>query len=203
MSRSRWHARGGWLAAAALLLLACVAGPAPRDHFYRLEVPAPTAVRSEPLLPGTLVVQRLASDDLLRERPIVRRDGPDSTEVTPYAYHLWADSPERMIQQQLAGFLRAARAAEQVVTPEVGADPSWTVGGRLRRLDVVGGAAPAAEVELELWLRDARGRTPPVRQTYRVERPVGGEGVEAAVRALSDAVGAAFEAFVADLAQRG
>ena len=201
MSRPSW--RGGLAAAAAALtLVACVAGPAPRDHFYRLVVPAPAASRSEPLLPGTLVVQRLASDDLLRERQIVRRESPGSAEVTPYVYHLWADSPERMLQHQLAAFLRAAGVAEPVATPDVGADPDWIAGGNLRRLDVVAGEAPAVEVELELWLRDARGRQPPLRQTYRVERPVGAEGVEAAVAALSGAVGAAFEAFVADLAAR-
>jgi ABC-type uncharacterized transport system auxiliary subunit len=203
MTGPRRPGRRGGLAAAALAALAlpgCVAGPAPRDHFYRLAVPAPAENRAAPLLPGTLLIQRLASDDLLRERPIVRRDSPDSAEVTPYAYHLWADSPERMLQQQLAAFLRAAHAAEQVVTPDVGAEADWTAGGSLRRLDIVGGAA--AEVEIELWLRDARGRTPPFRQTYRVERPVDGDGVEAAVRALSEAAGAAFEAFLADLAAR-
>ena len=122
--------------------------------------------------------------------------------MTPFAYHLWADSPERMLQQQLAEFLRAAHVADQVATPDVGAEPNWIAGGTLRRLDVVGGSAPAADVELELWLRDAGGRTPPFRQTYRVERPAGGDGMEAAVRALSEAVGAAFEAFLADLAAR-
>ena len=146
------------------------------------------------------MVERLASDDLLRERPIAHRMSPGSAEVTPYAYHLWADSPERMLQQQLATFLRAARVAERVATPDVGAEPDWIAGGSLRRLDVVGD--DAAEVELELWLRDARGRTPPFRQTYRVERPAGGDGMEGAVGALSQAVGAAFEAFVADLAAR-
>jgi ABC-type uncharacterized transport system auxiliary subunit len=190
------------LAAAVLAVSACVAGPAPRDHFYRITVPAPAASRAEPLLPGTLVVQRLASDDLLRERPIAHRESPGSAEVTPFAYHLWADSPERMLQQQLAAFLRAARVAEPVATPDVGAEPDWIAGGSLRRFDLVGGDAAAAEVELELWLRDARGRTPPFRQTYRVDRPAGGDGMEAAVQALSEAVGAAFEAFVADLAAR-
>jgi ABC-type uncharacterized transport system auxiliary subunit len=201
MRRARGFGWGG-LAAAALALSACVAGPAPRDHFYRLAVPAPAERRAEPLVPGTLVVQRLASDDLLRERPIVHRESPGSVEVTPFAYHLWADSPERMLQQQLAAFLREAHAAERVATPDVGAEPDWIAGGSLRRLDVVGGSAFAADVELELWLRDARGRTPPFRQTYRVERPAGGDSMEAAVQALSDAVGAAFEAFVADLTAR-
>jgi ABC-type uncharacterized transport system auxiliary subunit len=200
MSGNQRLLRRGALAAAALGLVACIAGPAPRDQFYRLAVPAPAGNRAQPLLPGTLLVQRLASDDLLRERPIVRRASPGATEVTPYAYHLWADSPERMLQQQLAAFLRAANAADQVVTPDVGATADWIAGGSLRRLDVVGGAT--ADVELELWVRDVRGAAPPFRQTYRDERPIAGDDVEAAVQALSQAVGAAFEAFVADLAAR-
>jgi cholesterol transport system auxiliary component len=184
----------GWLA------LACVGGPAPRDHFYRLDLASPEAANPSPLLPGTLEVDRLGSNDLLRSRGVVHVESASAIELTPYSFHLWADSPTLMLQQELADFLRAARVAEQVVTPQMNVREDWQVTGQLRRLDHVVAAEPSVIVELELRLTDARTARLVVRETYRVERTAGGPGVEDAVRALNQAVQSVFERFVADVA---
>ncbi len=65
------------LGALAGLLAGCFGSappPPPRDHFYRLLVPAPSASgnsTSQGAFPGVVSVNRPAADALLRERPIL------------------------------------------------------------------------------------------------------------------------------------
>lgn len=182
-----------------LLALGCVAGPAPVDRVYRLPVPPPEQSRPAPLLPGTLEVERPTGDHLTRERAILSAQAGRSTEVRPYPYDLWSDSPTLLVQRALADYLREARVAERVVTPEAGVHEDWTVTGHLSRLDQLADEPPRVLVELELRLTDVGGRRLALQRSYRVERPADAAGVEAAVRAMGAAVASVFERFVADI----
>jgi ABC-type uncharacterized transport system auxiliary subunit len=178
----------------------CLAGPAPRDHYYRLEVAPPSAGLASAPLRGTLEVERLRSDALTQERPILRREA-GAVEVAPYAYAVWIDSPTLLVQQQLAAFLRSAGVADAVVTPELGVGEDWVVTGRLDRLEQVSGAGDArVEVELELAARRADRGTLLLRKSYRAEQATGGDDPAAAVRGFAAALHGIFESFAADLA---
>jgi ABC-type uncharacterized transport system auxiliary subunit len=195
------RARGSW---AALLvgfaLSACASGPAPRDHFYRIQ-PGPAAPVATPL-PGTLEVERFSSSDTLRERGILRTT-PGSPSVTPYSYHRWVDSPTLLLQRALAGYLRDAGMAENVVTAEAGAPDDWQVGGHIHRLDHVVGEDSSVRVELELRARRSGTETLIVHELYASEHPADDPTPEAAARAFSSAVGEIFAAFGRDLHAAG
>jgi ABC-type uncharacterized transport system auxiliary subunit len=189
--------RAAWLAAGALAL-ACAGGPAPRDHYYRLETPAPAA-RTAPLVPGTVEVERFRADALTGGVRIVQRRAADKSELVPYAYHQWADPPTILLQTRLVDYLRAAQAAPLVVTPESRAGADFAVLGRIARLELVTDAgAPAALAELELTLTRERDHAIVLQRVYREERTAAGPGVAGAVDAAGDAVGAIFERFLAD-----
>lgn len=189
------------LASLALVaaLLACASGPAPRDHFYRLQVPPPARAAATPTLPGTLEIDRPRADDVLRERAILRSDGVAASEVIPYVYHLWVDSPTLMVQRELASWLRAAGVANEVVLPEAGTSGRWLVNGRLERFDHVV-TEDKVHVALELRLKDMREGKLVFQRHYTADAPTGGGGVSAAAPAFGTALGAIFERFAADVA---
>ena len=187
--------------AAALLLtglLACASGPAPQDHFYRLQIPEPAAPLPKPVLPGTLEVERPLADHMLRERALLHSASTVASEVVPYSYHLWVDSPSLLVQRSLARYLEVAGVAEQTVLPEAGVTERWLVTGRLERLEHI---APTETVwvVLELRLRDLQTGRQRVQRRYSVEAPAVG-GVDAAAPALGAALGTIFAEFTQDIA---
>lgn len=189
------------IASMALLPLAvfgCLSGPAPVDHFYRLEPGAPAALR-EPRLMGTLEVDRLRSDALTNERALLYRETSESTQINQYSYHQWLDSPTLLLQTALTAYLRSAGVASRVVTPELRADPDFRLTGRLLRLErVLRGPDSGVVVEIELALSDALGDRILLLETYREERSAG-SSVDEAVVAFNEAVTLVFQRLVAEL----
>ncbi len=183
-----------------VVLVACASGPAERDRFYRLEVPAPTPPLPEPVLPGVLEIDRPRADHLVRERKILRSEGAGATELIPYAYDFWVDSPTSMVQRELARWLEASGAIRRAVLPEAGVRERWLVSGRLERFEYV---APAGHVlvVLELRLKDQQNGRLLVQRRYSAQAPAAG-GVAAAVPAFGEALAGIFEQFVADAAAR-
>lgn len=183
----------------AIATAGCASGPAPRDHFYRLQADPPTALTS-PRLRGTLEVGRLRVESVLRKRGLLYRDGSRPEEIRRHSYHLWVDPPSIMVQDQLAAYLRAARVAEAVVTPAVHVDSDYLVSGRIVHLEsLLEGGAARVLVELELTVMRKEGRELLVAETYREERVASGETVADSVRVYKRAITAVFERFVADL----
>lgn len=179
-------------------VLACASGPAERDRFYRLDVPAPTSPRSAPVLPGVVEVDRPRADHLVRERPILRSESASATEVTPTAYRLWVDSPTSMVQRELVRWLEASGAVGKAVLPEAGIRERWLVTGRLERFEHV---VPSEQVlvVLELRLKDQRNGKQRLQGRYRQLAPAPGD-IDAAVTAFGAALAAIFEQFLADAA---
>ncbi len=192
--------RAAALLASGALALACAGGPAPRDHFYRIEaaVPAPTPLAA-PVFEGTVEIDRFRADALIGGIRIVQRQTAGSSELEPYAYHQWADPPTILLQTRLVDFLRETRAAPLVVTPELRAPSDFTVLGRIAQLEhQTAGGAPRAVVELELSVSRTSDRGVLLQKVYREEKPAAGPSVAEAVDAASAAVGAIFTRFLAD-----
>jgi ABC-type uncharacterized transport system auxiliary subunit len=189
--------RAAWLAGGALLL-ACAGGPAPRDHFYRIQTSAPAPLAA-PVFAGTVEVDRFRADALTGGIRIVQRQGDGASELEPYDYHQWADPPTVLLQTCLVDFLRGTRAAPLVVTPELRAHSDFAVQGRIAQLEhQTGGGAPRAVVELELSISRESDRAVLLQRVYREERPAAGPSVAEAVDAASAAVSAIFTRFLAD-----
>ena len=120
-----------------------------------------------------------------------------ASEVTPYVYHLWVDSPTILLQRELARWLNAHGIAQQTVLPEAGVRERWLVTGRLERFEHI---APANEVlvVLELRVKDQKSGKLQLQKRYSAKAPAG--AVDEAAPAFGSAVGAIFEQFAADLA---
>lgn len=189
------------LTVAVLLLTACATPQVPRDHFYRLAVNPPQSTAA-PWLAGTVEVARVRADGMVADRPLTWAAADSPHEVQAYHYHQWVAPPPQLLQDALVSYLRGAGVAERVVTPELRVASDYVVVGRLRRLELVTGPAPAVAVDLELGLRGSNPDRVLLLRDYRETRAAADASVGAAVQALSAAVDALFARFVADLPRR-
>jgi len=183
----------------ALLLSSCLSGPAPTDHYYRIQVvpPAPGTNRA---LPGTLDVDRLRVEAIAQGRRMLYRDGSRPGEVVQYNYHHWADPPNVMIQSLLVDYLRSAGVAERVVTPGVHVDSDYRLTGRLVHFEqILGSGDPRVLVEVEIAIVRKRGDEVLLLETYREEREASGRSVNDAVTAYGAALEAIFGRLAADI----
>jgi ABC-type uncharacterized transport system auxiliary subunit len=179
------------------LLSACAAPPpTPQDVFYRLD---PVAAESGALaLDGTVEVDRFVASGSLANRPVLYSE-PGFNAVSEYHYHYWIEAPPSILQSALVSFLRSAKLAKRVVTPEVRATPEYTITGRVLRLETVRGDAPKGVVTLELSLRRESDGKLLVLDEYRAEVPSGSDTVKNGVVAIEKAVNEAFSHFTADV----
>lgn len=174
--------------------------PIPRDHYYRILVPMPTATLEAPSLPGIVSVPPFEADGLLRERPLLFSPDGRPHELQQYVYHYWTDPPPRMLQDQLAGYLRQSRLAREVVTPNLRVRPNFEVVGRLKRLErMLGKASPQVSVELELALIGLSEDRILVIRSYAAARDARDDSVQASVVAFNQAVTEVFGRFLADI----
>jgi ABC-type uncharacterized transport system auxiliary subunit len=203
-SKKTTGALKGVLAAALLAggLAACgSAPPAPEEHYYRLQATYAARTPMANPLPGTLEVERFVADGLTSERGLVYSDAATPNQVKPYYYHFWIKPPTVMLRDELVAFLREAKAAKAVVTPEVRAHADYVLTGKIEHLEQMTGARERAILEIELAVRGAGDGKLIFLKTYRQENASAG-GVGATVDALNTALSIAYADFVADLAKR-
>ena len=184
----------------APLLAGCLgsAPPVPRDHYYRLLVPAPAARSAQPLLPGVLTVELLQADGLLRERPLLYSESGSSHEVQQHDYHYWTDAPPRMLQDQMIAYLRRSGMATSVVTPDMRIRAHYQVSGKVKRLErLLGGGPPRVFVEIELALVRLTDDRLILIDGFSEEVAVTSDGVAAGIVALNLATGRIFDRFLA------
>ena len=182
-----------------LLVAACSQPQVPEDRFYRLQLPAPAKASAKPYLDGTLEIERFVADGLTAGRPIVYSKADSPHEVHEYHYDFWTEPPTIMLRDELVAYLRAARVALKVVTPELRADPEFVLTGRIKRLEQVVGSPTGAVVELELALRRESDATVMHVKTYRLEVEAKSDTVSAAVGAINGAVAEIYADCVKDL----
>ncbi len=181
--------------ASAFVFAACASGPAPVDHFYRIEVGKPSITSGSPL-PGTIHVNPLRTDGLIGQRHLLYRQSEGTAEIAQHSYHLWADPPAIAIQTALIGFLRDAGAAAIVMEANARSRPNYTISGRIHQLERVLGDEPAVVVKLDLTVTSADGDLL-VHESYS-ERRAAADVAESAL-AIGDAVHGIFERFLVDL----
>jgi ABC-type uncharacterized transport system auxiliary subunit len=187
-------------AAACLLAAGCLAPPAPRDRYYRLEV-APPARLPVPAFAGVLEVERFSADSAGRGTALAWVADASDREVERRDFDHWVDSPPLLIQREFARALREAGLASEVVTPELGVERDHRLGGRLVRFEEVRGpGAPRVVVEVEIAITDPRRSALELRATYREEREIAGPSVEDVVRAYDAALSALVARLAADSA---
>lgn len=183
--------------ASAFVFAACAGGPAPVDHFYRIEVGKPSSTGGF-ALSGPIHVNPLRTDGLIGQRRMLYRQNEATAEIAQHAYHRWADPPAIALQTALVGFLRDAGAAEIVMEANARSRPDYTISGRIHRLERILGGEPAVVVELELTMMSSKGELL-VHESYRETRAAA--DVAEAARAIGDAVHGIFERFLVDLHQ--
>jgi ABC-type uncharacterized transport system auxiliary subunit len=190
------------VALAALLLtgwLGCASGPAPRDHFYRLNIAAPDRLAS-PALPGILEVDRLRVEAIAQGRRMLYRDASLPNVIGQYSYHFWADPPGLMLQDQLAESLRAAGVAKSVVTPGIHVDSDFVLKGRLVRLERhTGSGAARIVVEIEFILLRTNGNELLLQKDYSEERTVAGDDIGTSITAYDDALDSIVQQLLSDI----
>ena len=188
---------------AALVLgfhAACGQPELPADHYYRLQ-PAAPAPLAQPILKGTVEIGRFAADGVVAGRPIVYTEPGQPHQVKEYHYHFWTEPPTLLLRDHLIGYLRAARAAGTVTTPDMRAASDYQIAGRIIRLEKVEGSSPKGVLEIELGVRSNAGKIV-LLEVYKVEIAASNNSVDAAVRALNAALDKAYAQFAADLARK-
>ncbi|GJL65771.1 MAG: ABC transporter [Nitrospirales bacterium] len=181
------------------MLSGCLGGPAPQDHFYRLELPTPESSFSSPLLQGTIQITRPWADALTSERRLLYRIMTGTAQVHRHAYHRWIDSPTLIVQQQITQYLRNAGVATHVVTPELRIKADYRFTCRITRLERILDESPRVMMELELGLIRLREREAVMLQTYRVEQQANSTDIPAAIEAYNQALTKILNQFLEDL----
>lgn len=190
------------VAASTLLVVACTQPPVPQDQFYRLQVGADPASRPAPILDGVLEVERLLADGITAGRPLVYSVSDNANQLREYNYHFWTEPPTVMIQGQLIKYLRSARVAKSIVTPEMRVTPKYIISGKIYRLEKVVGTSPSVVLEIELGLREARSEKLIHLNSYNVTKDASSDSIPAAVEALNNALAGIFGQFVGELGAR-
>ncbi|MGE3389513.1 MAG: ABC-type transport auxiliary lipoprotein family protein [Gammaproteobacteria bacterium] len=170
--------------------------PVPPDVFIRLDVPPPAAPVRSPWTGGVIRVAPLVASGLHKERALaITRDAGQS--LAQAHHQLWIDPPERMLQHELARYLRAAAVASSIGTgPAV--DTALAVSGRILRFEQeIEPGAMKMRVHLELSA-SARGKRGILTREYAASAPLDDATAGAAARAMNRAVGDVFAAFVRD-----
>lgn len=182
----------------APLLAACFGAPppVPRDHYYRLLVPAPAQASNGMSLGGVTVVEPLQADGLLRERPLLYSESGAAHELLQHSYHYWNDTPPRMLQEEMVGYLRRSGAAELVVTPEMRVRPDYQISGKAKRFERLVGGQPRVVVEIELALLRLSDDALLVVDSFTAEEAADDDSIEATVLALNRATGRVFDDFL-------
>ncbi len=182
----------------SLTLGSCASGPAPIDHYYRIDAGVPDAPLATKL-EGILQVDRLRTDALTGERQILYKETASASEIHQHPYQRWADPPAILIQTELISFLSAAAAADTVMLATARVKPDYLVSGRIRKFERVLEPKVRAVVEIQLIVTSTAGDEILVNHSYREERAAANSTIAASAVAFSEAVHAIFERFLADL----
>ncbi len=182
----------------SLTLGSCASGPAPIDHYYRIDAGVPDAPLATKL-EGILQVDRLRTDALTGERQILYKKTAGASEILQHPYQRWADPPAILIQTELISFLSAAAAADTVMFATARVKPDYLVSGHIRKFERVLEPKVRAVVEIQLIATSTVGGEILVNHSYREERAAANSTVAASAVAFSEAVHAIFEQFLADL----
>ncbi|MBL6931366.1 MAG: membrane integrity-associated transporter subunit PqiC [Rhodospirillales bacterium] len=180
-------------------LAGCAQPELPLDHYYRLQIQAPEKTTGDALFKGVIEVQRFVADGLTAGRPIVYSEAGSEHQLLEYHYHFWTEPPIVMLRDQLIDYMRAANAAELIVSPEMRSRPDYRLTGKIKRLEKVVGPNPSAIAELELGLQNEKNGDIVNLANYRIEVGAQSQSVSDAVIAMNKALTEIYARFVASL----
>ncbi|HSS65721.1 MAG TPA: ABC-type transport auxiliary lipoprotein family protein [Gammaproteobacteria bacterium] len=175
-------------------------GVVPQDSYYRMGDPESVAPAGA-MLEGTVVVPRFLADGLVSERRLIYVEENSPQVLRQYNFHFWSESPTRMIQERTVEYLRRARIAATVVTPEFRAAADYQLTGKIRRLEQIRGSQPGIVVSLEFGLYRVRDNRLLHLQNYVQEMETDGNDVGRATAAMSAAVIAILSRLTEDLSR--
>ena len=176
------------------------APPVPTDNFYRLPPPQAGQPLGAPWSGGILLVRQLRADGLHSDRALLYSDDAQGLLLKRYAYHLWVDPPPKLVQQQLAAYLRAIGAARMVMTV-ADAAPALIVSGRITRFErQEEKTGVVVHVGLELRLEDDHGR-PLLQNDYHADLPAADAGIMATVNTIDKGLNRIYAEFAGDAAK--
>lgn len=197
--------RGALAAPIILLLLTGLSGcgsmePLPSDTFYRLRISPGVKANSneQQWTEKAIRVAKFRASGVHRERAIVFAES-DQIVVKQHRYHLWLDSPERLLQDELVSYLRAARVAPAISAHELD-DVGLEIKGQIRQMDHVitaDGTSVVVALAFDLVRREPE-KSLVLGAEYRESRTISGNEMGSVASAISDAVGVIFERFVTD-----
>jgi len=171
--------------------------PLPSDSFYRLQINGAASGTGQ-WTDKAIRVAKFQASGIHRERAIVHTESGKFA-VNQHRYHLWIDSPERMLQHELISYLRAARVAPTVSAIDTH-QGGFEVVGRIRQFEQVrDGAGVRAVVTLDLELMSVSApRTLIVSREYTESMTVSGDDAESTAGAISAAIAMIFQRFVTE-----
>ncbi len=176
----------------------------PPDHYYRITVDKPDQPAPSVAFPGVLSIATFDGDGLVRGRPVLFNTGGRKGTLRQHNYHYWVDSPSRLLQGQLANYLKNSALAESVVTPEMRVRADYELVGKIVRLErVLGVGPPRVAVKLELSVVRLSDHTLVSTNTFSSEVNCIDDSVGAAITAMNQAVGKIFNEFVAGAGRPG
>lgn len=110
----------------------------PPDHYYRITVNEPDQPAPSIAFPGVLSIATFDGDGLVRGRPLLFSSSELQGQGTlrQHNYHYWVDSPSRLLQGQLATYLKNSALADSVVSPEMRVRADYELVGKILRLEV-------------------------------------------------------------------
>lgn len=186
--------------AIVVLIAGCASqAPVPEDKFYRLQAVTSSAPLSAAKFSGTLEVERFSADGLTAGRPIVYANASAPNQLLEYHYHFWTQPPTVMLRDELVTYLRAAKIADNVVTPEMRLEPEYIMTGRIRKLEQIIASPNATRIELEIAVRRPTTGKLVFLKSYAHEAEQTGGGVTAAVEALNKGLNIIYSDLLADL----
>lgn len=188
-----------WFMGSALALSACSSGAVPRDTFYRLGAPAAPQPLAGGPIKGTIEVPPFRAQGVVNERAVLYRES--ARELAQYNYHAWIEPASQMASRAFIEALRAAQAFTGVASPEMRQNRDYELLGDIREWEHVlpQAGGPAAAIAIDIALRRTADNQEMIVKTYRVNEPVAGATIDAAVQAFTAGLDKIIAQFLGDL----
>lgn len=165
----------------------------PDDSFYRLDIPAPAAVRAVPALDGIVRIEVDAAAPVYRDRSLLYSSADAPARLRRYHYHHWIDTPPRLLEQRLADYLRVAGVARQVVARDERLDGRYRLRLQVQRFEHQRGRdGGRVSLAVELVMSEGAGGEPLLRERLHSEQAVAGDAFPAVVDAYRQCVADVF-----------
>ncbi len=181
-----------------LLLAGCSSqAPLPTDHYYRL--PELRDIKPGEKRVGSISVITFQAEGLYQERAILYTE--DEIELKQYHYHLWADSPTRLLQERLAERLRLSSISDLVLNTFEG-HSELIIKGQIKAFErFQQKGSESVYVKLLLQVNSNTKHAPILHKEYVQNVVLPSNNIANAIKAFAEAVDLIFSEFYIDLVE--